>query len=639
MPRLEITGTERRYNTVAAIEDKGAWQMVMPFPRASIRAAALVGDERLICLSEDGELCLIAWRSRRDVVRRRLPRGDSYARRLFVTRDAELIAAYVSHVPSDETQYLHRLVVLRAADLEILLDGRGITWPSDGPIGRLSNEEAYPPRPGGPAILTIHGDLFEDPEGRLAFIGLRCGPGGSSYGLCRLGRTDGSVRYDPLPEAVKPYWFSPSGRYAVTPRSDPSPGQPGAAADAVGDDPRHRAQAVELWTTEPVAHVATLVARPGPVPHRAMTEVAWEPDERALWVKYGFFWDQNTEFQRIGLDGARSPVFAFGRYAGAKAVSTFGDVADAERVEIRFYSDAVFIPRPWCADPGPARLIAQDEDGYRPLASAGPSASAVGRFLARSLPVVTVADFSAAAIAESLGWLTGQIRTDLAALLRSDALALTFRVGRKALTEPAFFARIARERIAVAPVLRELLTTYLEVQPALVAANNLYRQIWGPEDDQGALAPAMQALLHLDPAAHDVFRDYLAQRDGEHEHYSTTVMMQTYIAATGWRDRAMIGFGVYFALIRYRDGVISLGGGFLEEHGVLDAAEGLLDPADFAVLIREELDGFAARPDLDCRLGPDALSRELRASLATTAYGRRVLAALADRPAAPPGPT
>ncbi len=75
MPRLEITGTERRYNTVAAIEDNGAWQMVMPFPRASIRAAALVGDERLICLSEDGELCLIAWRSRRDVVRRRCRAG------------------------------------------------------------------------------------------------------------------------------------------------------------------------------------------------------------------------------------------------------------------------------------------------------------------------------------------------------------------------------------------------------------------------------------------------------------------------------------------------------------------------------------------------------------------------------------
>jgi hypothetical protein len=111
-------------------------------------------------------------------------------------------------------------------------------------------------------------------------------------------------------------------------------------------------------------------------------------------------------------------------------------------------------------------------------------------------------------------------------------------------------------------------------------------------------------------------------------------MMRTYIAEAGWRDRAMIRFGVYFALIRYRDGLITLSGGFLEEYGVLDAAAGLLEPADFAALILEELDGFAARPDLDCRLGRDDLYRELRASLATTAYGRTVLTALAARSAA-----
>ncbi|WP_244413372.1 hypothetical protein [Methylobacterium radiotolerans] len=189
---------------------------------------------------------------------------------------------------------------------------------------------------------------------------------------------------------------------------------------------------------------------------------------------------------------------------------------------------------------------------------------------------------------------------------------MTFEVGGRAMTESAFFARIARERVAVVPALRALLTTYLAVQPGVVEARKLYRQIWGPEDDQGALAPAMQALLHLDPTAHDVYRDYLAQRDGEHEVYSTDVMMRTYIAEAGWRDRAMIRFGVYFALIQYRDGLITLSGGFLEEYGVLDAAEGLLEPVDFATLILEELDGFAARPDLDCRLGKDDLYREPR---------------------------
>ncbi|UIN38197.1 hypothetical protein [Methylobacterium oryzae] len=636
MPRLAITGTEQRYNTVAAVEDGGRWRMILPFPQDSIRAAALVGAAGLVCLSDDGELCLIDWRAGRDRVRRRLPGEGPFNHKLFVTRDADRIAVYRSHGPKNDEQYFDDIVVLRASDLEILQHGRGLVWHADGPVGSLSPEEAYPPRPDGPAILTIHGDLFEDPGGRLAFIGFRCGPGGSAYGLCRLERAGATLRYDPLPDAVKPYWFSPSGRYAVTPHSDPARGGvPEAAADTGDAGPPRLGQAVELWTTGPVARAATLVARPGSEPPHAITEVAWEPDERAFWIKSGYFWDRTTDFQRIGLDGTRSPVFSFARYDGAKAVSAFADVADAERVEIRFFSDSVYIPRARCADAAPARTITPEEDGYRSRPSAGPSASAVRRFLARSQPVVTVAAFSAAAIAEALDALTGRIRADLGGLLRGDVLALTFEVGGRAMTESAFFARIARERVAVVPALRALLTTYLAVQPGVVEARKLYRQLWGPEDDQGALAPAMQALLHLDPTAHDVFRDYLAQRDGEHEVYSTDVMMRTYIAEAGWRDRAMIRFGVYFALIRYRDGLITLSGGFLEEYGVLDAAESLLEPADFAALILEELDGFAARPDLDCRLGRDDLYRELRASLATTAYGRTVLPALAARSAAP----
>ena len=66
--------------------------------------------------------------------------------------------------------------------------------------------------------------------------------------------------------------------------------------------------------------------------------------------------------------------------------------------------------------------------------------------------------------------------------------------------------------------------------------------------------------------------------------------MKIYIQETGWRDRAMIRFGIYFALIRHRDGLLALAGGLLDEYGLLSVAERMINADDFASLITQEID-------------------------------------------------
>ncbi|MCJ2130070.1 hypothetical protein [Methylobacterium sp. E-045] len=637
MPRVTLSGTHHRYNAVAAVEDGGTWRMVLPFADGSIRDAALVGPDRLVCLSDDGEICLIDWRLDREIARQAT--GTDRLRRIFVPADCGWIVLYNNKQPLDDQRYLHPLQVRRATDLAIIAEGDGLEWTVGQDGGRLAGGGEFCPQPGEPTALTIQGDPFRDPSGLLAFVGFESGPPGSRYGLYRLDPSEGTVRCEPIPDEAKPWWFSPSGRYAVTPSSsepmvhDGSVGAHSPHRDAVADGRRRVGQALELWRTTPLGLARTIVARMTPEPPLVMRTVVWEPSETAFWVQYGHFWDKRAEFQRIGLDGSLSPVFDFQRFHGTKILADIADAAHAEHVEIQAFPDAVRIQRDWCASDVPVRSISQDEDGFRASVWSGPKEAAVRRFMARwNRPhVVVVEAFSQAAVAEGLRRLTHDIRERLADLLQTDVLELSFVVGGRAMTETAFFARVSRDRIAVVPMLRELLTTYLDVHPRAVEARGLYRQIWGPKESHGALAAAMLALLRLDPDAHDVFRGYLARRDGEHETYTTNVMMKTYIAETGWRDRAMIDFGVYFALIRHRDGLINLNGGFLEEYGLLDAVESMMSADDFAEAMLGELDRFVEIPDIDCRFGWNELYLGLRAGLPDTAFGRRVVAALAGR--------
>jgi len=639
MPRFHITGTDRRWSTVAAVEDGGKWRMFLPFPEHTIREAALVGSDRLVCLSEEAEICLIDWRLNKEIARRHIPRKGSG--RILATADAEFIVIYNTKQRFDLVRHLQTIQVLRATSLETIAEGDALEWPIGQSVGRIVNRGAHQPERGGagePIELQIQGNIVEDYAGRLAFLNCDCSPTDSYYGLCRIDPSDWSAHFEPIPNEAGPLsWFSASGRLAIAPHHGVLLAQGGSASEqisngkAVGEGARRNRGVLELWTTEP-PKLDTLIVTRGTLPPEWITDVVWEPAETGFWVQFGGN-SRRIEFQRVGLDGSLSPVFAFQRFRDSKfpVIQAIVDLADPRRVEIKAFFDSVYIQRDWCNSGVPFRMISEAEDGFRQSTRPYPPEVAVKRFLApfERRHVVVVHEFSEAAIDDALRRLTRDVSERLPDLLQKDVFELSFKVGKRTMTETAFFARLTQERIPVASALRELLTTYLTVQPRVVEAKRIFRQIWGPEN-QGALGPAMLALLRLDPRAHDVFRDYLARRDGEHETYSTDVIMKLYIQETGWRDRAMTSFGIYFALIRHWDGRMAVAGGLLDEYGLLRPAEGMLDADEFASLIVQEVDQFVANPGLDQGTKED-LYLALQPSLEMTEYGRQVLAVIASR--------
>lgn len=631
MPHVHVTGTDRRSDVVVAVEDAGQWHMLLPFAGHKVARAAAVGGDRVVCLSDKGDLALIDVRSGRDIARRpvRLSGGVN----ILVAGRTPVVAVHGAKRYLSDLDYPQSLHIVGAADLGTIAEGDAIRLPADGSSARLAWRGAAGSAGGADGLidLQIRGRLSEDAAGRLAFVGQT----GAGHALFRIDCADGTVEITPIPDGAMPWqWLSASGAFALAPHI----GRPFAIGDLDAAGPgrqaffeaghRHRGT-LELWTTAPPRLVRLVGTRAGLPPDFA-ADVTWDPDETGFWVKFAGN-SRQVDFQRIGRDGGQSPAFGFARFRDQAYPfpQEIADVADPQLVEVRVDGHAVHIRRDWCGLAEPFRLIGEAEDGFRSDVEPYPPEAAVKRFLAASARphVVPVASFAKAAIDEALQGLANDIGERLADLLQEDMLEVVFKVAGKNVTERAFFARAAKARIDIAESLRALMAAYLQAQPAAVEAKGLFRQIWGP-DGTGALGPAMAALLALDPDAHDLFRDYLARRDGEHETHSTDVIMRDYIAAAGWRDRAMIAFGIFFALIRHRDGREAIAGGLLDEYGLMQAAEAMIDPAGFAGLIVAEIGRFVVTPGLDRGSGRD-LYLALQPSLETTSYGRQVLAVLA----------
>ncbi|MGZ9720280.1 hypothetical protein [Rhizobium miluonense] len=439
--------------------------------------------------------------------------------------------------------------------------------------------------------------------------------------------SDWSLRFTPLPEKPMPLqWFSPNGTYALAPYLGSLGRTP--TKDEINKACRRHKGTLELWQIDQPKLLTRIETRKG-VPPEFVQKVVWDADGSGFWTQFDHWKNRErreTEFRWLGLDGTYSPVFSFERFSGrlSPPVHEIVDVSDLRQVEIRVYSNSVYIRRDWREGESSSKLIYESEDGFRENTAVYPPEALVKRFLAKSeyRHVVSVEEFSEAPIANALRALADDVHERLAELIQGDVFEVSFKVGKRTITETAFFERLIKEPLPVVPNLRCLLVNYLAVQPAVIEAKRI-GQIWGPEN-QGALAPAMQALLLLDPSAHVVFRDYLAKRDGEHEVHSTDVIMKRYIEKFGWRDTAMISFGIYFALIRHRDGRIAMRGELLDEYGLLRATANMKEPHEFAALISQEVDQFLTKPGLR-RGSKDDLYRVLQPSLETTEYGRRVL--------------
>jgi len=372
------------------------------------------------------------------------------------------------------------------------------------------------------------------------------------------------------------------------------------------------------------------------IPIQDIKDIVWEPDEGAFWIHYEDYKREYAAFRRVGLNGSLSPLFCFARFNGPKFKHSYQEIIDTtlpQEVQIQAGTsgDSVaYIKRSWCERPNSVILISEDDDGFRQIPVPGPNERAVMRVLGKcGRHVVRVAEFTEPAIVDALEKIARDIRERLSELIIDETFELSFKIGDKTASEVNFFKRIAAENMPIAPVLRDLLKAYLDTQPDPLESKGAQTQIWGPQD-RGALGPAMEALLKIEPGAHDLFREYLAKRDGEHETYSTDVMMKNFVKDNGWKNEAMIRFGIYFALIRQRDGRSANPGGLLNEYGLITTVKKTMKADEFAALILEEINHFVMKFGWD-DAGRVALHQAIGVSLEVGEYGRRVLRAITER--------
>ncbi len=185
---------------------------------------------------------------------------------------------------------------------------------------------------------------------------------------------------------------------------------------------------------------------------------------------------------------------------------------------------------------------------------------------------------------------------------------------------------------AAVPPLRHLLTAYHVGFEG--GEGSQPRNEYISDTPTGGLAHAMRALLLLDGRrSEDIFRTYIAKRDGEHEQFATETIYPEYVAQFGIASEGDLQLAVAVAL-----NIIWGGRGPEErvwrEHGLIEIAKQQLTPQRFAEIVTQEIKGvrisaavgfqdsqgaYYLRTLLDAVPADDAFGRALRDALA--AYG------------------
>lgn len=235
----------------------------------------------------------------------------------------------------------------------------------------------------------------------------------------------------------------------------------------------------------------------------------------------------------------------------------------------------------------------------------GPSAASLSdpqaeKFVDRHIAhAVQLAGFSEAEVIAALNGMVRDIESrGLKTLLRLGNLDFIFLVAGQTYREREFFdALVQRGMTAAVPALRQLLTAYHAGFEGGEGSQPRNEYISGTPT--GGLAHAMRALLFLDRRrSEDVFRTYIAKRDGEHEQFATETIYPEYVARLGITSDGDIRLAVAVAL-----NIIWGGRGPVEsvwrEHGLIEIAKRQLTPARFAEIVSEEIKALDLEPQWD----------------------------------------
>ncbi|MDE5454608.1 hypothetical protein GWE18_17520 [Bradyrhizobium sp. CSA112] len=209
---------------------------------------------------------------------------------------------------------------------------------------------------------------------------------------------------------------------------------------------------------------------------------------------------------------------------------------------------------------------------------------------------VELPDLSAESVTACLDDMAGKIeRQGLRSMIRAEELDFTFEVGGRTVREREFFDILVERRMTQAlPALRRLLTVYhagFEGGEGSQPRNEYLR-----EQPTGGLAHAMRALLLLDRGSTDIFRTYIAKRDGEHEEYATRTLYPEFVARNGMTTEDDIRLAVAVALNITWGG---LHGRVWHEHDLIGIAKSRFGADRFAAIVTDEVKALDLEPQWD----------------------------------------
>ncbi|WFE88567.1 hypothetical protein K1718_20715 [Roseibium porphyridii] len=331
---------------------------------------------------------------------------------------------------------------------------------------------------------------------------------------------------------------------------------------------------------------------------------AWENTNEAFWMTH------SDGFRRIGMDGTVSPILRIGskvsRAQSAEATRelwrhTLADVtATDEEFVIRNEYCMLRLPRSSVFQNSNEVWISEQDAQVVVLCENAGLDLKARDLLHLSGHIVELMEWSELGAKQALTNLKQELRSRFSDMLGggqyNHTFELAFRYQEKLYSEADFFDRVTRENWNLLSETRALLETWLDKFEERDLNSECYTSVCGGVDPEsgyptGGLAQALKHLVLKEQASLDVFRKYLARRDGEHEVFSSDILVRSYLEKYGFTSREAFKFGIFWVAIRYRDGrgpVENL----WNELGLLDVASKSLLPSTFADLVFEEFNSF-----------------------------------------------
>ena len=352
----------------------------------------------------------------------------------------------------------------------------------------------------------------------------------------------------------------------------------------------------------------------------------WEDDSLAFWLT-----TSNGLIRRVGLDGTVSPYVVFERFAKLKdwpfdpTKADAGIPRDVIRVdrfgsEISIETGNGLVTFDMSMLDTDASFIAVAEADDNLTNAKPPQIEAEEVFDLVTQPIL-LESLTETAVNEAFTNLCVDLSDGLDGFMRGAAKLPGFELGFLAdgqrLYEYELFGQADAEGWKLADALRPMLEIWFACYTDYNDRMGEFCPIAGPSDpNDGQIIPAMaMAMRHLvleDPKSVDLYRHFLALRDGPNEDVGTDLIGMEYFAKNEFLNDADVAFGIYFAMIRNRDGRGPMDV-LWNEHGTLEGAYAFMRPEEFAALAYAEI--RANHPGLDC---PKAMQDALIASLVET---------------------